>query len=52
MPFESIFSGKCFPASSVAKERFFSRVRFPMPFQVVLAIKGQGAQITTKWPLR
>jgi len=39
MPFESIFSGESFSTPSVANEWFLASMRFPMSFQVVLAVK-------------
>jgi hypothetical protein len=52
MPFESVFSGKCFSTSPITEEWFFSCVRFPMPFKIMLAVKGQGTQVAAERPLR
>lgn len=48
MALQGIFSCEGFPATSIAEIRLFASMRLPVPLEIVLAIKRQGAQIACK----
>jgi hypothetical protein len=52
MSLQCILPREGLAATSIAKERFFSGMCFPMPFEVMLTIEGECAHITGKWALR